>query len=223
VSAGSAAFRSSLTQTSDEEYARKLGSIKNQPDMDGFAKRIVSEYRDSLPGLFNYLARQADGTQLARLFESFNKFPLQSEAGELASAVVSSAPAGTKVAFIRGIAPLTVRNQSEQKRSASDAAGKVLATLTEKNFDAAIDSLEDDRLPAVARGGYEKANQDITKRYAEQFISILIAARSGKDPKVKSRLSALGTAESRNDHLKNMSPELADRMANAAKELLPKR
>jgi hypothetical protein len=202
-----------------------LGSIKNQPDMDGFAKRIVSEYRDSLPGLFNYLARQANGTQLARLFESFNAFPSQSEAGRLASAVASSAPDRTKLAFIQGIKHLTVRNPSDQKRSASDAMGTVLATLTGKNVDAAINSLNDDQVLAVARGGYEprEANQDITIRYAEQFISILKAAQSGEDPEVKRRLSALGTAESKSTYLKNMSPELAERMANAAKELLLKR
>jgi len=219
------------------EYTRMLGSIvkpgltdinecferATQQELNAFAKSIWRDKRAA--GLFNYLARRVSSTQLVRLFKSLNQLSTNSvyENYLLASAVADSAPDNTKLKYIQGIAPLIVpldvANPREQNQAAPDAVGRVLATLTGENFDAAINSLDEDRLREVARGGYEPAaGADIPSiHYAKQFISVLKAAQSGESLAVKKRLNNCGSREYL--RVKGFSPELGEMMADALEEL----
>lgn len=200
--------RSELNRTLNglsRDDLERLGDDLEHGGFGGMQGLSESERKD----LFNDLARDAGGAELARLSEALEG---RGDVEALGRSVADYATPQAKVEYIEALAARTTNNDSDTHTGFGSststygspeavAVGNVLASLRGANFDAAVGKLDAAQLDAVVRAASrETLTTTVSPGGAASSVShdtaplaaILDAAATGGDPAVKSRLFRAG-------------------------------
>jgi hypothetical protein len=159
--------------------------------------------------LFNLFARDLDGTQLARVSNSFGN---RDDAISLSQSVAQQSPAAVKVQYVQQLSGQTTDKTSDFQNGWNQttffgdkdavAAGNVLASLkgNPQAFDAAANSLNNTQLAAVfnAAEGQKSTHYlgqegpPAVTTSAQPLADILSAAATSNDPAIKARMFEAG-------------------------------